>query len=214
MDVTGYRNSGELSDITVIVDNEHFHLHKFPLFVRSEYFRNLSQSVDEPVTLADFPGGASVFAIVADYCYNKETRINESNVIETICAAEYLKMTGAGGRGGLSMVASNVLFDLTYLTRAKRDLKLTVSLVEKAGRFAEIFESSGVYKKLIDALVESLVAHVKASGVYESISIYSKVKQPEVARHELALRNAAGCDVWTTAQVGRGYFEGCVEVRA
>jgi len=35
--------------------------------------------------------------------------------------------------------------------------------------------------------VESLVAHVKASGVYESISIYSKVKQPEVARHELAL---------------------------
>jgi len=194
MDATSYRNSGEQSDITVIVDNEEFHLEKFPLAIRSDYFRNLTQlkthinedgSQTKTVTLHNFPGGPSVFSIVADYCYNKEIRINESNVIETICAAEYLKMTN-----GLSMIANNLLFDLTFLsrTRSKRDYKLTLGFVEKAAQFVEIIEACGVYKKLIDALVEGLVAHVKASGIYESINIYSKVKkEKEMVRHELVI---------------------------
>jgi len=84
MDVMGYRNSGELSDITIKVDNEEFNLHKFPLFVRSEYFRNLNNTTTPQILLDNFPGGPTVFAIVADYCYNKETQINEENVIETI----------------------------------------------------------------------------------------------------------------------------------
>jgi hypothetical protein len=65
MDVMGYRNSGEFSDITVVVDNEEFHLHKFPLFVRSEYFRNLSSlsSDENPCTISidNFPGRAIIF---------------------------------------------------------------------------------------------------------------------------------------------------------
>ena len=75
------------------------------------------------------------------------------------------------------MLANNCLFDLTYAIRNKRDYKQALSFVEKASRFAEIIDSpnlnnSGVYKKLIDVFVESLVSHVKALGVYESINIY------------------------------------------
>ena len=179
MDVMGYRNSGELSDITVVVDGEEFHLHKFPLFVRSEYFRNLSSASNDDSTpsrrmLDKFPGGAAVFAIVADYCYNKEVIINADNVIETICAAEYLKMTGGLGRGGLAMVANNILFDLTFLSRNKRDYKQNLKFIEVASKHVDIIEASGVYRKLIDTFVETLVTHVKSSGVYESINLYTK----------------------------------------
>lgn len=194
MDVTGYRNSGELSDITVVVDGEEFNLHKFPLFVRSEYFRNLSSaSTDEStpsrITLDNFPGGAAVFAIVADYCYNKEVKIDADNVIETICAAEYLKMTGGLGRGGLAMVANNILFDLTFLSRNKRDYKQTLKFIETASKFVDVIEACGVSKKLIDTFVETLVNHVKSSGVYESINLYTKAAKSNVAAYKSPKHN-------------------------
>jgi hypothetical protein len=161
MDVTGYRNTGELSDITVIVDGETFHLHKFPLFVRSEYFRSLSADLgsgggDNPstVVLNNFPGGAKVFAIVADYCYNKEVKINAENIIEVICAAEYLRMSGGVGRGGgLNVVADNVLFDLSYAGRNKKDFALFLSLIERASQHVELIEKSGFVRKLVEFFV-------------------------------------------------------------
>ena len=177
MDSMGYRSSGELSDITVVVDGEEFALHKFPLFLRSEYFRNLSAHSDETpskVVLDNFPGGSKVFSIVADYCYNKEVKINVDNVIEVICAAEYLKMTGGMGRGGLSVVADNVLFDLSYATRNKRDYGLSLFFIVKASQFIELVEKSGLYRKLIESFVENLTIYIKTSAIYESIHIYSK----------------------------------------
>ena len=177
MDSMGYRSSGELSDITVVVDGEEFALHKFPLFLRSEYFRNLSALSDETpskVVLDNFPGGSKVFSIVADYCYNKEVKINMDNVIEVICAAEYLKMTGGMGRGGLSVVADNVLFDLSYATRNKRDYGLSLFFIVKASQFIELVEKSGLYRKLIESFVENLTIYIKTSAIYESIHIYSK----------------------------------------
>lgn len=169
----GYRNSGELSDITVVIDGEEFHLHKFPLFVRSEYFRNLSPDTQK-VVLDNFPGGQKVFAIVADYCYNKEVQIDAENVIEVLCASEYLKMSGGIGRSGLSIVANNILFDITYAGRNKREYKQSLKFVQKAAEFADIIETSGAYKKVIDSFIESLVSFVKLSGIYESINIYCK----------------------------------------
>ena len=169
----GYRNSGELSDITVVIDGEEFHLHKFPLFVRSEYFRNLSPD-SQTVVLDNFPGGPKVFAIVADYCYNKEVQIDANNVIEVLCASEYLKMSGGIGRSGLSMVANNILFDISYASRNKREYKQSLKFVQKAAVFAEIIEQSGAYKKIIDSFIENLVSYVKLSGIYESINIYCK----------------------------------------
>ena len=95
-ELCGFRNSGELSDICITVDKIEFHLHKFPLFLNSEFFRALCRCgmMDEnTVTLPQFPGGVNTFSLIADYCYAQEIDINSKNVVELRCAAEFLQMT-------------------------------------------------------------------------------------------------------------------------
>ncbi len=181
MDCITYRNSGELSDIVVDIDGEEFHLHKFPLFVRSNYFKNLSFTPSNTndnvsrVSLDNFPGGARTFAIIADYCYNKSVQINADNVIATRCAAEYLEMTNGYGRSGLSMLTDNILFDLTYSYKSKRDYNASLALLERAAEYAPLAERAGIYTKLIESFVENLNGFVRKSSIYEnSFSIYEK----------------------------------------
>ena len=181
MDCINYRNSGELSDIVVSVDGEDFHLHKFPLFVRSNYFKNLSasdddmpQSVPSRVQLDHFPGGPRIFAIIADYCYNKSVQINSENVIAVRCAAEYLEMTNGFGRSSLSMLTDNILFDLTYSSKGKRDYNTSLTLLERAAEYSSWAEKCGIHTKLIQSFVENLTAFVRKSSIYESSGIYDK----------------------------------------
>lgn len=180
MDCIGYRISGELSDITVVIGEEEFHLHKFPLFVRSNYFKNLttlqsdSSKSNSRVVLENFPGGPRSFEIIADYCYNKEVDVNLNNVVAVKCAAEYLEMTGGSGRGGLAMLADNVLFDLIYSAKTKRDFYLPLLLLEKSAKFGTYAEKSGLSTKLIEAFVENLSVYAKTASVYESINYYDK----------------------------------------
>ena len=126
MDFSAFLASGELSDVTVSVDGRDFPLHKFPLFIKSEFFRALarrtapsaagpSDSAVGPVlsggadavagnttriSLSDFPGGTETFRLVADYCYNVKVEVNPTNVCEVRCAAEFLQMNGSGNLGG------------------------------------------------------------------------------------------------------------------
>lgn len=93
MEFKQYRESGELSDLTVYVDNERFKLHKFPLFTKSEYFKEVTGN--NPVCqLNDFPGGSKIFSLIADFCYSKEIEINSHNVSYLYFAADMLKMKG------------------------------------------------------------------------------------------------------------------------
>ena len=181
MDCVGFRNSGELSDITVKVDGEEFNLHKFPLFVRSNYFKSLELSNDGSVSnvaLESFPGGPRTFAICADYCYNKNVLVNSDNVIEVRCAAEYLEMNGNSGRGGLGMLADNVLLDVTYSAKSRRDYGLILDLIEKAAKHSKWAEKCGIESKLIEIFVDALAIHVKKALIYEGISLYEKRVSP------------------------------------
>ncbi|KAH8875012.1 BTB/POZ domain-containing protein [Schistosoma japonicum] len=93
MDVKQFRDTAELSDFTVYIDNERFKLHKFPLYTKSDYFREIANN--NPVCqISDFPGGSKSFATVADFCYGKEINISSENVIYLYAAADYLKMKG------------------------------------------------------------------------------------------------------------------------
>ncbi|KAK4471144.1 hypothetical protein MN116_005540 [Schistosoma mekongi] len=93
MDVKQFRDTAELSDFTVYIDNERFKLHKFPLYTKSDYFKEIANS--NPVCqISDFPGGSKSFAIVADFCYGKEINISSENVVYLYAAADYLKMKG------------------------------------------------------------------------------------------------------------------------
>ncbi|CAH8493912.1 unnamed protein product [Schistosoma turkestanicum] len=93
MDFKQFRDTAELSDFTVYIDNERFKLHKFPLYTKSDYFREVASS--NPVCqIGDFPGGPKSFTIVADFCYGKEINITSENVVYLYAAADLLKMKG------------------------------------------------------------------------------------------------------------------------
>ena len=178
MDVEGYRNSGELSDITVVVDGEEFHLHKFPLFVRSSYFKNMSQSQSQQsqqsasasadkktrIELKQFPGGVRNFALIADYCYNKDVKVTADNVVVVRCAAEYLEMkNGAFGQGGLAAIADNLLYNVLDAARLRKDYQFSLLLLSRAAEHVELAEKCDLQRKLIDSFAENLSKFVLTS---------------------------------------------------
>jgi hypothetical protein len=168
MDFAKYRESGELSDVQVCVDNEKFKLHKFPLFVSSDYFKEcmlaeMSQPNRPTIRLEDFPGGSRVFTLVADYFYNKEICINSENVIEIICANDYLKMHGPTGKSGLVQTAHDILNKLFFLAKAKHDYKLILLLVDKAVTHQNFIEKFGLQKQLLDEFAGNLNACLTSS---------------------------------------------------
>jgi hypothetical protein len=194
MDVKGYRNSGELSDITIVIEGEEFNLHRFPLFVRSFYFKDLTldgTNDGSRVELKNFPGGPRIFSIIADYCYNKEVNVNQENVIAVRCAAEYLKMTISGsGCSGLALLAENKLFDLTYSAKARKDYQSILLLLKKAAEFADLSEKCMINRKIIDSFTENLAMHVKSTNIYDSIGLYDKSPSlfaPKKSLHNLCL---------------------------
>jgi hypothetical protein len=181
MDYAKYRNSGELSDLTVIVDGERFKLHKFPLFVRSNYFKNASSSNQPTVTLNNFPGGSKTFDTIADYCYGKDVDLNYRNIVPIRCATEYLQMTGndTGSRSNLATMTENVLFDVTHTAKSKRDYNLPLTLLSQAAKSEIYAEPSGIHIKLIDSFLDSLSYFMKTSSIYDSYNLYDhKSKKP------------------------------------
>ena len=119
---------GELSDIKVIVDGEEFQLHRFPLYTRSDFFLKefAKLGIQQVVTLDDFPGGAPIFTIIADFCYNISVNITIDNVVGLRCGAKYLEMYGSGNlyeRTGLMIeqIASD--------TRHGRSLEKLLTLI-------------------------------------------------------------------------------------
>jgi hypothetical protein len=119
MDFAKFLNTGELSDITVTIDGKDFQLHKFPLYIKSDFFRALARrSADitgrsddaedaTRIVLTDFPGGPDAFKLVAAYCYNVHVDVTQRNVCQLRCAAEFLQMTGSGNLAG-NVVANGI----------------------------------------------------------------------------------------------------------
>ncbi|CAH8621024.1 unnamed protein product [Dicrocoelium dendriticum] len=93
MDPRILRDTGELSDFTVYVEKDRFKLHKFPLYTKSEYFKDLAAS-NHVCELANFPGGSKMFSLIADHCYDKDIDINMYNVAFIFACAEFLRMKG------------------------------------------------------------------------------------------------------------------------
>ena len=151
-DFRPFRETGELSDLKVIVDGVEFQLHKFPLYVKSDFFKALarcSMADQNRVELTDFPGGKKIFSLVADYCYAVPIDINSSNVAQLRCAAEYLQMTSCGN---LSSEADAVLFDVVRSPRRTVDGIMEVFLT--CCELGAIAEQSNIVSWCISSLVE------------------------------------------------------------
>ena len=155
MDFSKYRQNGELSDVTVIVDSKEFKLHQFPLYTRSGYFKTKVQggsNKQNAITLESFPGGAAVFDKVADYCYNIRIDITRENVCQLRCAAEYLEMTTAGN---LAELTDRHLQEMITCAKLGRSSETVVDILLEACNLGDIAEKSKIVERCIAGVVDS-----------------------------------------------------------
>ena len=158
-----FRTNGEFSDICVIVEKMQFYLHKFPLYLNSEFFRALCRCAmldENRVTLPEFPGGAATFALIADYCYGVEIDINPGNVVELRCAAEFLQMTSCGNLAGETTKA------LTTMLRSQPSS--VIEILSAACRLGAIADQTNILPVCFDAifsLMKKQGPSVDVSGV-------------------------------------------------
>ncbi|XP_069140220.1 uncharacterized protein [Argopecten irradians] len=155
MDFSKFRESGDLSDITVLTAGTEFRLHRFPLFAKSEYFVKVSRASptdSNRVELLDFPGGADIFSIVADFCYNMKIDMTKNNIVQIRCAAEYLQMSGAGN---LIEISDKFLQDTITSGKLSRSTGAITSLLLYCVTIGPLAEVSGIVEACSDAMVES-----------------------------------------------------------
>ncbi|XP_061171544.1 uncharacterized protein LOC133181031 [Saccostrea echinata] len=152
MDFSKFRQSGDLSDLTVTVDEQVFKLHKFPLYAKSEYFCKLAHSADvKKVELVGFPGGPEIFSIVADFCYNMKIDLTKNNIVQVRCAAEFLQMKG---EGNLIDMAEKFFNDTITSTKMSRSTSCIASLLLYASAVGELANVSGIVNVCCEALIE------------------------------------------------------------
>jgi hypothetical protein len=145
-ELRGFRGSGELSDIRVIVNKTEFHLHKFPLFLSSEFFRALCRCgmMDEDeVALQQFPGGEKTFSLIADYCYGLEIDITSKNVVELRCAADFLQITS------LAREATSALDEIL-----PRQPIAVVDILKSACQLGEMASHTNILSQCFDAVLK------------------------------------------------------------
>ncbi|KAL4231227.1 hypothetical protein ACF0H5_008809 [Mactra antiquata] len=154
MNFSKFRQTGELSDITVVVDDTEFKLHKFPLYAKSDFFCALAKSPGTDcnrVELKEFPGGPEAFAVVADFCYNMKVDLNKTNVVHIRCASEVLQMTGSGN---LAEVSDKFLQDTITSGKMSRSTSNIATLLVSCMTASAVAEKAEIVTMCSEALVE------------------------------------------------------------
>ena len=152
MDFSKFRETGELSDIVVQVGDKDFLLHKFPLYIKSGFFKSLAKGDEgNRIELNDFPGGPDVFEVVANYCYNMRTHITKDNVCALRCAAEYLQMTSGGN---LASASDRFLQDTLTTAKLSRSLSTILDLMVQCSSLGPIAAQANIVEKCISAIVD------------------------------------------------------------
>ncbi|KAJ0465077.1 putative BTB/POZ domain, NPH3 domain, NPH3/RPT2-like family protein [Helianthus annuus] len=112
-------NAGLPSDLTIVIDEVNFHLHKFPLLSRSGKIEKLikeTQNNDNDndkdkgtcfITLNEIPGGADGFLVAVKFCYGVPVELTPRNIVMVYCLADYLEMIDVYGDDNLFSKAEN-----------------------------------------------------------------------------------------------------------
>lgn len=181
------------TDITVIVGDVKFCLHKFPLLSKSGRLQKLASLAEEEnnngISIPDIPGGVKAFEICAKFCYGMTVTLDPYNVISARCASEYLEMHESVDKGNLiykidvflnssifrSWKDSIIVLQTTKaLLPFSEDLKLVTLCVESISSKASIdpceVEWSYTYNRKKFAL-ENGVDQSQWNGVKKDISV-------------------------------------------
>ncbi|UJR38347.1 hypothetical protein I4U23_031017 [Adineta vaga] len=155
MNFEKFRRTGELSDITVVVDLTEFKLHTFPLFTKSDYFKKAvaasTSSAPYVVQLKDFPGGVDVFNQLADYFYSIPISIDHKNIVPLRSAACFIECDTLGA-------LLDERFDkILSVARIKYDLGIPLVLLEQCvGQYQQWAKQAHIVDKCLEVIIESL----------------------------------------------------------
>ncbi|CAF4077188.1 unnamed protein product [Rotaria sp. Silwood2] len=154
MDFEKFRRTGELSDITVIVDKTEFKLHKFPLFTKSNYFKKAIASASAPYIIRldnNFPGGAEVFNQLADYFYSIPIAINRKNIVPLRSAAYFIECDT------LSILLDKRFDEIILEARTKYDLTIPLLFLEQCtGEYQPWAKQTHMVDKCLECIIELL----------------------------------------------------------
>lgn len=151
-----WRRSGELSDLIVQIDDAEFNLHKFPMFIKSEYLKKKISECNENkavLKLSNFPGGKEIFEIVSEFCYGERSSLNQENVVQTRCAANLLEMETAGNLGSF---CDRVIDDLLRNARNSRTASVAIEMLAVCEQMGDISDRAGIVDRCVSALVDVL----------------------------------------------------------
>ncbi|KAG9135267.1 hypothetical protein Leryth_015170 [Lithospermum erythrorhizon] len=86
------------TDISILVQDVTFHVHKYPLVSRCGYlgrpeFQVPNSSAGVDIKLDSFPGGSDTFEIILKYCYGLPVSLTPDNIAAVRCGSEFLEMT-------------------------------------------------------------------------------------------------------------------------
>ncbi|XP_071090302.1 uncharacterized protein [Haliotis cracherodii] len=157
MNFSRFRETGDLSDLTVTVNGSTFKLHKFPLYTKSGYFNNLARgnmSDTQKVELTNFPGGHDIFSLVADFCYSMNYDLTKNNIVQVRSAAEYLQMNG---EANLIEISEKFLQDTITSAKMSRSSAGIVTLLLYSATVGTLAERAGIVDQCIEALVDCWV---------------------------------------------------------
>jgi hypothetical protein len=157
MDYEKFLRTGELSDITVIVDKKEFKLHTFPLFTKSEFFKKAvaSSKSSAPYVIRldnQFPGGAEIFELLTNYFYSIPITIDHKNIVPLRSAACFVQCDS------LATSIDKRFDEILLVARAKYDLGIPLLLLEQCvGEYQHWAKEAKIVDKCLESLAESLV---------------------------------------------------------
>ncbi|CAM0145861.1 unnamed protein product [Urochloa decumbens] len=157
----------ELCDLKVHINGHHtLHLHQSVMCAFSGRLRTMvkqekkaasirnKEALMMSIRLADFPGGAEGFELVARFCYNNgRVLLCPSNLPLLHCAAVFLEMTEEVCPCNLLAQAEAFVNGLYYWTWAD-----VLTAVKSCEPFAAAADASGLLDRLISALFSKITA--------------------------------------------------------
>ncbi|CAN8256450.1 unnamed protein product [Cochlearia groenlandica] len=133
-------STGLKPDVMIQVDEQSFHLHKFPLLSRSGYLETLFSKASETTSVAklhDIPGGPETFLLIAKFCYGVRIDVTSENIVSLRCAAEYLQMSENYGDLNLIYLTESFLKENVFANWDESIKALESSCQEKVLPLAE-----------------------------------------------------------------------------
>ncbi|XP_031115862.1 BTB/POZ domain-containing protein At5g47800-like [Ipomoea triloba] len=145
------------SDLTILINNIRFLLHKFPLLPKCGLLQRLCSNAEDSgnvvVELHDIPGGEVAFELCAKFCYGITINVSAQNFVAAFCAAKFLRMTDVFEKGNL--VPKLEAFFTSCILEGWKDSILALQTTEKLAEWAE---NLGVMRKCIDSIVEKILS--------------------------------------------------------